>query len=97
MIMKKHKKTLILTLDLVPEKSCSSSFIHPRSLGYRREIEYVVWKMIMNHELIDYLRGIIMTTYVDKRVLTLFMYASMLLVICVLMLCITNSRHRYFT
>lgn len=51
----------------------------------------------MNHELIDYLRAIIMTTYVDKRVLTLFMYASMLLVICVLMLCITNSRHRYFT
>ena len=97
MIMKKHKKTLILTLDLVPEKSCSSSFIHPRSLGYKREIEYVVWKMIMNHELIDYLRAIIMTTYVDKRVLTLFMYASMLLVICVLMLCITNSRHRYFT
>ena len=81
----------------MPEKSYSSSFIHPRSLGYKREIEYVVWKMIMNHELIDYLRAIIMTTYVDKRVLTLFMYASMLLVICVLMLCITNSRHRYFT
>ena len=29
----KTLKTLILTLDLVPEKSCSSSFIHPRSAG----------------------------------------------------------------